>query len=325
MHVIFDADRSKICFSDRGFCMKYINIRGSENSVSVIGIGTMRIAGMNPSEVDTFVHTALDNGINFFDHADIYGGGKSEEVFGDLLEKQPELRDKMFIQSKCGIRNGYFDFSKEHILNSVDGILKRLRTDHIDSLLLHRPDALMEPEEVEEAFSQLSKAGKVRYFGVSNHNPFQMELLKSKVTADLWSNQLQMSIVHTPLIDAGLNVDMEDDPAVMRDGGTLEYCRRKDMVVQVWSPLQIGYFGGVFLGHPDYTELNEMLNTLADEYQVSADTIAYAWILRYPGKMLVNTGTTRPDRIVSAAKAADITLTRKQWYDLYKAAGNRLP
>jgi predicted oxidoreductase len=166
--------------------MKYINIRGSENSVSVIGIGTMRIAGMNPHEVDTFVHTALDNGINFFDHADIYGGGKSEEVFGDLLEKQPELRDKMFIQSKCGIRNGYFDFSKEHILNSVDGILKRLRTDHIDSLLLHRPDALMEPEEVEEAFSQLSKAGKVRYFGVSNHNPFQMELLKSKVTADLW-------------------------------------------------------------------------------------------------------------------------------------------
>ena len=241
-------------FQTGGFCMKYINIRGNENPVSVIGIGTMRIAGMNPYEVDTFVHTALDNGINFFDHADIYGGGKSEEVFGDLLEKQPELRDKMFIQSKCGIQNGYFDFSKEHILNSVDGILKRLRTDHIDSLLLHRPDALMEPEEVEEAFSELYKAGKVRYFGVSNHNPFQMELLKSKVTADLWSNQLQMSIVHTPLIDAGLNVDMEDDPAVMRDGGTLEYCRRKDMVVQVWSPLQIGYFGGVFLGHPDYAE-----------------------------------------------------------------------
>ena len=312
-------------FQTGGFCMKYINIRGNENPVSVIGIGTMRIAGMNPYEVDTFVHTALDNGINFFDHADIYGGGKSEEVFGDLLAKQPELRDKMFIQSKCGIRNGYFDFSKEHILNSVDGILKRLRTDHIDSLLLHRPDALMEPEEVEEAFSELYKAGKVRYFGVSNHNPFQMELLKSKVTADLWSNQLQMSIVHTPLIDAGLNVDMEDDPAVMRDGGTLEYCRRKDMVVQVWSPLQIGYFGGVFLGHPDYAELNDMLNALADEYQVSADTIAYAWILRYPGKMLVNTGTTRPDRIVSAAKAVDITLTRKQWYDLYKAAGNRLP
>ena len=305
--------------------MKYIDIKDREDSVSVIGIGTMRIADMNPTEADEFVHTALECGINFFDHADIYGGGKSEEVFGGLLEKQPGLRDKMFIQSKCGIRDGFFDFSKEHILSSVDGILSRLKTDYIDSLLLHGPDALMEPGEVEEAFSQLYEAGKVRHFGVSNQNPFQMELLKSKVSFKLWADQLQMSVVHTPLIDAGLNVDMEDDPAVMRDGGTLEYCRRKDMAVQVWSPLQIGYFGGVFLGHPDYPELNEKLNELADRYHVNNDTIAYAWILRYPAKMQVITGTTRPERIVSASKAADIKLTRKEWYELYRAAGNRLP
>lgn len=305
--------------------MKYIKFGKDNTEVSVIGIGTMRIAGMSPEEADTFVKCALDQGINFFDHADIYGGGRSEMVFGNLLKEQPSLREKMFIQSKCAIHDGMFDFSKDYILKAVDGILERLQTDYIDSLLLHRPDALMEPEEVQEAFSILFNAGKVKNFGVSNMNPSQMQLLKSCVSFPLCANQVQMSIVHTPLFDAGFNMNMSDGPAVMRDGGTLEYCRINDMAIQTWSPLQVGYFGGVFLGNTKYAELNKLIGEIAAEYGVGNDTIAYAWNLRYPGKMQVITGTTKPERIVSAAAAAGVNLTRKQWYDLYKAAGNRLP
>lgn len=305
--------------------MKYIQFGTDRTEVSVIGIGTMRIAGMTHDETDALIRCALLQGINFFDHADIYGGGKSEEIFGSVLKADPALREKMFIQSKCAIHDGMFDFSKDYILKSVDGILERLQTDYIDSLLLHRPDALMEPEEVQEAFAQLHRAGKVKNFGVSNMNPSQMELLKSKVEYPLCANQVQLSIVHTPLFDAGFNINMADEPAVMRDGGTLEYCRIHNMAVQTWSPLQVGYFGGVFLNNENYKELNELINEIAAGYGVGADTIAYAWNLRYPGKMQVITGTTKPERIISAAAAADVNLTRKQWYDLYKAAGNRLP
>lgn len=305
--------------------MRYIDFSKDKEQVSVIGIGTMRIAGLDEATAEKFVKTALDQGINFFDHANIYGGGRSEEVFGRLLSVQPELREKMFIQSKCGIRQGMFDFSKEHILEAVDGILSRLKTDYIDSLLLHRPDVLMEPEEVNEAFNELKAAGKVRHFGVSNMNRYQMDLLKSGVEEELCANQVQLSIVHTPLIDAGLNINMADNPAIMRDGGTLEYCRMNDMAVQTWSPLQVGYFQGTFLNDERYPELNALLDELASEYNVGKDVIAYAWNLRYPAKMQVVTGTSKPERIIDAAKAADICLSRKQWYDLYRAAGNRLP
>ncbi len=303
--------------------MKYIQV--GDNRLSVIGVGCMRIASMTPGEADEFVHTALDAGINFFDHADIYGGGKSEKVFGDLFARDASLRDKMFIQSKCAIHDGLFDFSRSHILSSVDGILERLNTDHIDSLLLHRPDALMEPEEVEEAFDILHKAGKVRMFGVSNMNPFQMDLLKSAVTYPLWAEQIQMSIAFAPALEASFNVNMDIDPSIMRDGGILEYCRIKGMAVQTWSPLQKGYFKGVFLDDPDYAKLNGLMQELADKYGVGKDAIAYAWNLRYPAKMQVITGTTKPSRIKEAAKAADIELTKAEWYALYKAAGRKLP
>ena len=305
--------------------MKYIQFNGSTRDVSVIGAGCMRLSRLEPKEISTFVHTSLDAGINFFDHADIYGGGRSEEVFGILFAAEPELREQIFLQTKCGINQGMFDFSKEHILEAVNGSLGRLHTDHVDSLLLHRPDALMEPEEVEEAFAQLKQEGKVLSFGVSNQNPSQMALLKTCVKEPLTANQLQLSIAHTPLLDAGFNVNMTDDPAVMRDGGTLEYCRTNGIAVQAWSPLQAGYFTGTFLTREEYAPLNEKLLELADKYQTAPDTIAYAWILRIPGKMQVITGTSRPERLINAAKAADITLTRREWYDLYKAAGNRLP
>ncbi len=305
--------------------MRYIRFGSSEQPVSVIGAGSMRIAGMDEQAADTFMKTAMDSGINFFDHADIYGGGKSEEVLGRFLAANPGIREKIFIQSKCGIRQGFFDFSEEYIVKSVEGILGRLQTDHLDSLLLHRPDALMEPEEVASAFDKLYKEGKVRNFGVSNMNPMQMELLKTKVTYPLVCNQVQMSVAHTPMLDAGFNVNMGIDAGINRDGSVLEYCRINDMVVQTWSPLQVGYFTGTFLNNENYSDLNRELAALADKYEVGADTIAYAWLLRYPARMQVITGTTSPDHLRSAAAAGDVVLSREEWYALYRAAGNRLP
>ena len=304
--------------------MKYLKTDRNEK-VSCIGIGCMRIAGMSGSQIDTLVHAALDEGINFFDHADIYGGGKSEEIFGDFLAGNKGLREKMFIQSKCAIHDGMYDFSGDYIRKSVDGILKRLKVEYIDSLLLHRPDPLMEPEEVGEVFDELEKSGKVRHFGVSNMNRYQIELLQSGLSQKLWADQLQMSLAHTPLIDEGINVNTKFDGGVMRGGGTLEYCRLKDMAVQTWSPLQKGFFGGVFLGDAAYADLGRELEALAQKYGVGADTIAYAWLLRYPAKMQVVLGTTNPQRVRSAARASDIELSRSEWYALYRAAGNTLP
>ena len=305
--------------------MKYLEFGESKQQASVIGVGCMRIAGMDYKTADEFVRGALEEGINFFDHADIYGGGRSEEVFGELFAAQPSLRDQVVLQSKCAITNGTFDFSKEHILASVDGILQRLHTDHLDSLLLHRPDVLMEPDEVQEAFEILKTSGKVLNFGVSNMNRYQMDLLKTGVKYPITANQLQMSMVHTPMIDAGLNVNMSDDPAVMRDGGTLEYCRMNDIIVQTWSPLQKGFFTGVFLGSDEFPELNALIDQIAEEQGVSADAVAYAWLLRYPARMQVITGTTKVERLKKAAEAVKVTLSRKQWYELYKAGGKRLP
>ena len=305
--------------------MKFIRFAGLQDDVSVIGAGCMRISQLSPEQISTFVHTALDNGINFFDHADIYGRGRSEEVFGNLFHNEPGLRDRIFLQTKCGITPGVFDFSKEHIIEAVNGSLARLQVSHVDSLLLHRPDFLMEPEEVQDAFETLYKEGKVRSFGVSNQNRFQMELLKSAVTFPVTANQLQLSAAHTPMIDAGFNVNMAHDPAVMRDGGTIEYCRLNDIAVQAWSPLQAGYFGGTFLAKEEFSDLNAKLAELAEKYGTTPDAVAYAWILRIPGKMQVITGTSKPERLVVAAQAADITLTRSEWYDVYRSAGNKLP
>ncbi len=305
--------------------MKYIEFGSTGKQVSAVGVGCMRIARSSAEAVDTLVKTALDCGINFFDHADIYGGGRSESLFGEVLTKNPGLREKVFLQSKTAIHDGSFDFSKDYILKSVDGILTRLQTDHLDSLLLHRPDALMEPEEVNAAFEELQKAGKVLHFGVSNQNPSQMALLQSGLSMPLSANQVQLSLAHTPLFDAGFNVDMADGPAIMRDGGTLEYCRLNKMTIQAWSPLQMGYFGGIFLGNEQYAELNKKIDELAAKYGVTPDAIAYAWILRYPGRTQVITGTANPEHLATGAKGADVALTHQEWYDLYRAAGNRLP
>jgi predicted oxidoreductase len=285
----------------------------------------MRISGMTDGEISTLIQTALDEGINFFDHADVYGGGKSEEKFAEALGMNPSLREKMILQTKCGIRKGYFDFSKEHILEAVDGSLKRLRTDYIDVLLLHRPDALVEPEEVAEAFTILESSGKVKYFGVSNQNPMQIELLTKSVRQKIYFNQLQLSITNTGMIDAGINVNMQIDRSVNRDGSILDYCRLKDIIIQPWSPFQYGFFEGVFLDNPKFPELNEKINAIAADRGVTNTAIAVAWLLRHPARMQPVIGTTNPQRVKDSCQASAVTLSREEWYRIYLAAGNKLP
>ncbi len=305
--------------------MNYLNIPNSTLQVSAVALGCMRIAKLPKAEAATLLHTALDAGINFFDHADIYGGGKSEEKFAEALGMNPTVREKLLIQSKCGIRQGFFDFSAAHILAAVDGSLKRLQTDYLDVLLLHRPDALVEPEEVAEAFSSLEASGKVRYFGVSNQNPMQIELLQKFVKQPILFNQLQLSITNTGMIDAGLNVNMQIDAGVNRDGSILDYCRLHEITIQPWSPFQYGFFEGVFLDNPKFPELNEVIDALAAEKGVTNTTIAVAWLLRHPAHMQPIIGTTNPERVKQSCQAADITLTRQEWYAIYRAAGNKLP
>lgn len=291
--------------------------------VPAVAVGCMRISDMKKKEVSAFIETALENGTNFFDHADIYGGGKSEIVFGKAVS--PSKRDNIIIQTKCGIRPGRFDFSYEHIISSVNGSLERLGTDYIDVLLLHRPDALMEPEEVARAFDELKTSGKVRHFGVSNQNPTQIQLLQSCLDMPLCVNQLQFSIMHAPMIQSGFNVNMYNDSATNRDGGVLDFCRLNKITVQPWSPMQYGFFEGCFVDNRKFPKLNKVLGEIAKEYGVSKTTIAFAWILRHPAKMQPITGTTNLQRLKDCIKASEITLTREQWYEIYRAAGNVLP
>ena len=303
--------------------MYNIDFGKSGMQVPTIAVGCMRISDMSEKEVSAFVDTALSYGANFFDHADIYGGGKSEEVFGRAIP--PSMREKVIIQTKCGIRKGMFDFSYDHIVNSVDGSLKRLRTDYIDVLLLHRPDALMEPDEVAKAFNYLKASGKVRHFGVSNQNPYQMQLLQNSLDMPLCANQLQFGVMHTPMIQSSINVNMYNESGVNRDGGVLDFCRLNKITIQPWSPMQYGFFKGCFIDNEKFPELNDTLQRIGDKYGVSKTTMAFAWILRHPAKMQPVTGTTNLTRLSDCLKASDIQITREEWYEIYRSAGNILP
>ena len=308
--------------------MRYITLGQGDKELSEIVLGMMRIEDKSVKEVEELVETALSVGINAFDLADIYGRGRCEELLGLVLKNRPDLREKMWIQSKCGIRIEeftYFDFSKDYIIKSVDGILQRLKIDHLDSLLLHRPDALMESNQVAEAFDLLYKQGKVRNFGVSNQNPMMMELLKKDVKQPLAVNQLQLSAAFTPGFESGFHVNMEDSQAAMRDGSIFEYCKLHDVVIQAWSVLQFGYFKGNFVGNEKFQALNQVLDRLAIKYGVTSSTIAISWILRYPAKMQAVVGTTNPNHLREVSQAANFSLTRKEWYEIYLAAGNDLP
>lgn len=305
--------------------MKNIKISTTGLDASNIVLGCMRLKNLSVAEAEILLRTALDEGINFFDHADIYGDGVCESIFAKALPMKSSVREKILIQSKCGIRKGYFDFSKEHILEAVDGILDRLQTDYLDVLLLHRPDALIEPEEVAEAFDILWSSGKVWHFGVSNFNPMQIELLQKYTSRKLSVNQLQLSIAHTPMVDGGLTVNMHIKQSVNRDGSILDYCRLNDMTIQAWSPFQKGFFDGPFLGDPEYAELNAVVDRLAAKYDVTPSAIAVGWITRHPANIQVVLGTTRPQRVVESCRGSALPLTREEWYALYAAAGNIIP
>ena len=298
---------------------------GGRIPASAVAMGCMRLTDAKVS-ADALISGAMELGVDYFDHADIYGGGRCEEVFGEWLASHRELRDKITIQTKCGIRRGCYDFSKEHIISAVESSLKRLRTDYVDALLLHRPDTLMEPEEVAEAFNKLESEGKVKYFGVSNHNPMQIELLKTAVKQPIIADQLQFSIPESGLVTSGLNVNMKNDESVMHDGGALEYMRIKGITIQAWSPFQGGFFGGPFVGdRKKYPALNDKLGEMAEKYSVTPTAIASAWILRHPAKIQLISGSVSPERIKEIAAGADIELSREDWYEIYLAAGFRLP
>ena len=304
--------------------MYKIQLGKSGLSVPTMAVGCMRISNMAEKDVSALVETALSSEVNFFDHADIYGDGGSEVVFGKVISSIS--RESIIIQDKCGIVPGkMYDFSYEHIISSVDGSLKRLNTDYIDVLLLHRPDALFEPEEVAKAFDRLKTSGKVRHFGVSNQNPYQIALLQKHLDMPVCANQMQFGIMHMPSVQSGMNFNMMNEYGVDRDGGVIDYCRLNDITIQTWSSLQYGFFEGCFVDNDRFPELNRVLSELAEKYSVSKTTIAIAWILRHPAGMQPVTGTTNPERLKECFRAADVTLTREEWYKVYLATGSFLP
>ncbi len=309
--------------------MKTLNLPQTDLEASNVILGLMRITKLDDEQIRTLVGTAQDAGINFFDHADIYGDAPHgcEQRFGDAMGFTAAQRESIIIQSKVGIKKGFFDFSKEHILRSVDESLQALNTEYLDVLLLHRPDALVEPEEVAAAFDVLHSSGKVRNFGVSNHTPGQIELLKRSVTQPLAFNQVQLSITHSPLIAAGVSSNMAGlDQSIDRDNGNLDYCRLNGITLQAWSPFQKGFFDGVFLGdRENYAALNDVIDELAATYGVTPTAIAVAWITRHPANIQVVLGTTKPERVRESAAGSDIPLTRQEWYRLFTAAGHVVP
>lgn len=306
--------------------MNLINLGKSDILAPRIAMGCMRIADKSREEISEYISNAMDKGANFFDHADIYGNGECERKFGKVVNLKSSVREQMIIQSKCGIVPGKrYDFSKEYIMSAVDGSLKRLGTDYLDILVLHRPDALMEPEEVAEAFDELHSQGKVRYFGMSNQKTMQLRLLAKYLNQPIIVNQLQLSITNSNMISNGINVNMLNDSSIDRDGSVLDYCRLEDITIQTWSPFQFGFFEGVFLGNDRFPELNNKINEIAARYNVSNTTIALAWILRHPAKMQTVIGTTNINRVNECLEADKITLTRDEWYEIYMAAGNMLP
>ncbi|HLS64380.1 MAG TPA: aldo/keto reductase [Ruania sp.] len=310
--------------------MRARTLPGTTITAPNVVLGLMRIAQRSDEEVRELVAAARDAGIDFFDHADIYGGAPHacERRFAEALRLSPAEREQVTLQSKCGIvpDGPYFDFSFAHIIDSVHGSLAALGTDYLDLLLLHRPDALVEPDEVARAFDELATAGKVRHFGVSNHTPAQIELLRASLDQRLVVNQLQLSLPHAPMIAQGLAANMAGlDQSIQRDGGVLDYCRLHEITVQAWSPFQAGEGRGVFLGSADYPELNAVIDRLAASYGVSPEAIATAWITRHPAQMQVVLGSTTPARVRAAAEGSDLPLTRPEWYELARAAGHHVP
>lgn len=305
--------------------MKQIKMGCTTLDIPAMALGIMRMDKKTIPEAQVAIQAAYDVGINFIDSADIYGGGKSEEVFGDALKQMNLKREDLFIQSKTGIIPGKrYDFSKEHIIKSVDGILNRMQIDYLDSLVLHRPDALMDPEEVAAAFDELQASGKVRFFGVSNFDTAQFKLLQNSLSQRLMFNQLQFGLMHTGMIDFGMHTNMTDKVSVDHDSQFLDYARLHRVTIQAWSPFQYGMFKGTFINNPRFPKLNQELEKLAEKYNVGKNAIAASWILRHPANIQMLVSSMNPEHIKDSARGANVALSRQEWYDLYLATGNYL-
>ena len=317
--------------------MKTTKLGKTSLDIPALALGVMRMGTRTPEEGAAAINVAYEAGVNFIDSADIYGRGNSEKVFGKALKLSDVKREDLFIQSKTGIVVGpngshgslvygsRYEFTKEHILNAVDGILKRMDIDYLDCLVLHRPDVLMDLEVIKQAFDVLQATGKVRFFGVSNFNPAQFKMLQNAVSQPLMFDQVQFGLMHTGMIDFGLHTNMTDDDSINHDGSLLEFLRMNHITLQAWSPFQYGTFEGTFINNPAFPELNKKLQEIGDKYGVGKNAVAAAWILRWPGQVQVIMGTMTPAHIVDSAKGADIELTNQEWYDLYFAAGHDLP
>ncbi|MFC6178310.1 aldo/keto reductase family oxidoreductase [Weissella sagaensis] len=317
--------------------MSQINLGGSGLMVPQIALGVMRMGDKTEAQSQEVVETALSKGVNFFDTADIYGNGASTKSLAKALKAVGAAREDIILQSKGGILSDAgpvaddgilgprYEFSKEHIIASVDAELARLDTDYLDVFLLHRPDVLMQPEEIAAAFNELAQQGEVKQFGVSNMNPWQVELIQSVVDQKLVANQLQFGVMHTGMVDAGLHVNMADSRSVDHDGGILPYSQLKNMTIQAWSPFQYGMFEGHFIGNDKFPELNMKLQEIADKHHSTKNGIAVAFILTHPASMQVILGSMTPSRLVEMIDGQNVQLSHQEWYDIYFAAGNDLP
>ncbi|MEK6797178.1 MAG: aldo/keto reductase [Spirochaetota bacterium] len=319
--------------------MKMLSIPNTDLTVSRISYGCMKLASIqvSPSDlpkaaVDACL-AAYEAGINFFDNADIYGRGRCEELFSGIWKHVP--REKIVLQTKCGIRPkdtptaglpGRYDFSFEHITRSVEESLTRLKTDHIDILLLHRPDALMSPEEVARAFDELHASGKVRYFGVSNHNVMQMELIRKYVKRPIVANQMQLSVMHHYLVSEGVLVNIALKPAGLATG-ILDYCRLNNISVQAWSPVARGVPLMPAADAPAHIkELSEYIRILASQKNTSPEAILLAWVMRHPAVVIPIIGTVNISHIKGSALADAVVLSREEWYHLLALArGESVP
>lgn len=305
--------------------MKQMKLGTGELEAPVIGLGCLRMIELEEEQIPAYLDRCMELGINFFDNADIYYDGECERRLGNAVKEAGIAREDILIQSKCGIIPGrLYDLSYDYIIKAVDSSLERLQTAYLDVLLLHRPDALVEPEEVAQAFDELYAAGKVRHFGVSNHKPAQIELLRKYCRQEIQANQLQLSVAFANVISNGIEFNMMSTGAVDRTSDVLDYCRLNSITIQAWSPFQ-GPRGQFVDNNDAYPDLNWALGEISAKYGVTKNTIAAAWILRHPAKIQLLTGTMNPGHLSEIAKAAEVTLTRDEWYRLYTAADHILP
>ena len=292
---------------------------------SQIILGLMRIQEKTIEEINELLIKAIQLGINMFDIADIYGNGKCEKLLGEVFDYNPTLREKLLLQTKCSICDGYYDCSKQHIKESVNRSLSRMRTEYIDILLLHRPDILMDYKEVAETMKELFNEGKVHYFGVSNFPAHQIKMLQKELPFKLYINQIQMSIVHCPMIDSVLHFNTQSSCALDRTYQTYEYCQEENIQIQAWSPLQINLHEGSFIGNTSFPELNTKLNKLAIKYSTTPQSIAINWLLQLPTPLQPILGTTNPLHLDEIMKSMTFTITKQEWYSLYTLAHKSLP